>query len=279
MIRPADRAETFRSLHHRGTPLILPNAWDVASARLFEDAGFPAVATSSAGVMVSRGYPDGETMPWREYAAAVRAIAAHLAVPLSVDIVSGYGSSLRAVRSTVRAAMRAGAVGINVEDLRPAGGALVPSSSQASRIQAIRATADAAGIPLVINARTDALRNARGSPAARFSEAVRRARTYRDAGADCVYPMGLSDESGIGEFVARLECPVNVMIRPGLPPLPTLTRLGVKRVSFGPAASYAALGLLRRASAEILTRGTFRLLTDHGLTFDELNRLARPRGV
>ncbi|MGB6501359.1 MAG: isocitrate lyase/phosphoenolpyruvate mutase family protein [Thermoplasmata archaeon] len=273
---PTAKAQSFRSMHHGPTPLVLPNAWDVASARLFEDAGFPAVATSSAGVMVSHGHPDGESMPWREYATAVASITERLSVPVSADIVSGYGSSLRAVRATVRSVIRAGAVGINLEDLRPAGHGLFSATTQVARVRAVRAAADSVGVPLVINARTDALRNAPGTPSARFKEAVRRARLYRDAGADCVYPMGLSDAARIADFVARLEFPVNVMVRPGLPALPELARLGVKRVSFGPAASYATLGLLRRASAEIQTRGTFRLLTEGALTFDELNYLARP---
>ena len=272
-----EKAEAFRSLHHGARPLVLPNAWDVPSARLFEDAGFPAIATSSAGIMVSHGYPDGERMPRRELLAAVARIADRLSVPLSADIVAGYGGSPEAVARTVEHVMDAGAVGVNLEDLHPSHERLYRVDAQLRRLEAVRRAAVKRGVPLVINARTDAYRHAPGEEEERLREAIRRASAYRDAGADCVYPMGLSDAGAITAFVEALRCPVNVMIRPGLPPLSELDRIGVKRVSFGPAASYAALGLLRRAAREILERGSFELLVDGAINFEELNRLAVPR--
>ncbi|MGA7860365.1 MAG: isocitrate lyase/phosphoenolpyruvate mutase family protein [Thermoplasmata archaeon] len=277
MVSQAKKAEAFRALHHGNHPLILPNAWDVPSARVFEDAGFPAVATSSAGLMVSLGYPDGEKMPRRELAAAVERIAQRLSVPLSADVVSGFGRTPRAAVATVRMMVRAGAVGINLEDLEPSGHGLYALVSQVQKIEAIRRLGESLGVPLVINARTDALRHAKGDDGKRLREAIRRSIAYRDAGADCVYPMGLTDADSISTFVHALGCPVNVMIREGLPPIPELKRLGVKRVSFGPSASYAALGLLRRASQEVIARGTYNSLLDGAITFDELNQLAVPK--
>lgn len=274
----AEKAETFRALHRGARALVLPNAWDVPSARVFEDAGFPAVATSSAGIMVSHGYPDGEEMPRRELVSAVARIAETISIPLSADVVAGYGRTLRDVASTVRMVLEAGAIGINIEDLRPSHDGLVRLDSQLQRLESVRRVAKETGIPLVINARTDALRNAPGEPNERLREAIRRAVAYRDAGADCVYPMGLTDAGSIATFVDALRCPVNVMVRKGLPPLAELEKLGIKRVSFGPSASYAALGLLRRASREVLDSGKFDLLVDGALSFDELNRLALPRG-
>jgi 2-methylisocitrate lyase-like PEP mutase family enzyme len=277
MVSQAEKAETFRALHHGTHPLVLPNAWDVPSARVFEDAGFPAVATSSAGLMVSLGYPDGEEMPRRELAAAVERIARRLSVPLSADVVSGFGRTPRAAVATVRLMLAAGAVGINLEDLDPSGHGLYPDRLQVQKIVAIRRLGTSMGVPLVINARTDAFRNAPGDEGERLREAIRRSIAYRDAGADCVYPMGLTDGESVSTFVRALDCPVNVMVRKGLPSIAKLETLGVKRVSFGPSASYAALGLLRRASQEVLTRGTYHLLLEGAITFDELNRLARPR--
>ncbi|MFZ0830586.1 MAG: isocitrate lyase/phosphoenolpyruvate mutase family protein [Thermoplasmata archaeon] len=277
MSTQAEKAETLRALHHRTSPLVLPNAWDVPSARVFEDAGFPAVATSSAGIMVSLGYRDGEEMPRRELAAAVGRIASRLSLPLTADVVSGYGSTPRAAVTTVRMMLEKGAVGINLEDLGPSGKGLVPDGRQVQKIKAIRRLGESMGIPLVINARTDALRQAPGDDAVRLHEAIRRSIAYRDAGADCVYPMGLTEAAPIATFVDALRCPVNVMIRKGLPPVAELERLGVKRVSFGPSASYAALGLLKRASQEVLTRGTYDTLLDGAITFDDLNRLAVAR--
>jgi len=271
-----ERAERFRSLHQRERLFVLPNAWDVPSGRVFEDLGFPAVATSSAGVMVSLGYPDGERIPLPEYVAAVRRIASRLSVPLSADIVAGFGPTPQEVARTVRMVVEAGAVGVNLEDQDPSTDQLLPLAGQMEKIREIRRLGESLGVPLVVNARTDALSRGEGAPAERFRDAVRRCRAFRDAGADCVYPMRLVERNDIATFIREVPGPLNVMIRPGLPPLDELDRLGVRRVSFGPAASYATMGLLRRAGTEILHERSFRSLVDGAITFDELNRLAGP---
>jgi 2-methylisocitrate lyase-like PEP mutase family enzyme len=273
----AERAERFRALHRGPGTFVLPNAWDVPSARVFEDAGFPAAATSSAGVMTSLGYPDGEGIPRTEYLAAVRRIASRLAIPLSADAVAGFGRTPGEVAATVRALVDAGAVGVNLEDQDPEGDGVLPLDGQLEKLRAVRALAEEVGVPIVLNARTDVLWRGPGSPPKRFREAVRRCRAFRDAGADCVYPMRLSAREEIAAFVGEVPGPVNVMIRPGLPSLAELERLGVRRVSFGPAASYAALGLLRRVAREILSERSFASLVDGAITFDELNRLAVAR--
>jgi 2-methylisocitrate lyase-like PEP mutase family enzyme len=272
-----EKAEDFRALHHGKRMLILPNGWDVPSARLFEDAGFPAIATSSAGMLVSLGYPDGEVIGRDVFVSAVGRIARVLSVPLSADIVAGFGRTTKEVLVTVKAILRTGAVGINIEDFAHATKKLYPVERQVENVKAIRKLGETVGIPLVINARTDALRFAEGDEGARFKEAVRRATAYRDAGADCVYPMGLTDAASIGNFVKALDCPINVMVRKGLPPIGELERLGVARVSFGPGPSYAAMGLLKRAAKEVLERGTYENLIEGAITFDELNALAVPR--
>src|SRR6266571_1726221 len=224
-----EKAEDFRALHHGKRILILPNGWDVPSARLFEDAGFPAIATSSAGMLVSLGYPDGEVIGRTEFVSAVGRIARVLSVPLSADVVAGFGKTTKEVLVNVKA---------------------------------IRKLGETTGIPLVINARTDALRFAEGDEGARLREAVRRATAYRDAGADCVYPMGLVDADSITNFVKALDFPINVMVRKSLPPISELQRLGVARVSFGPSPSYAAMGLLKRAAKEVLEKGTYANLIE-----------------
>jgi 2-methylisocitrate lyase-like PEP mutase family enzyme len=271
------KAEDFRELHRGKRILILPNGWDVPSARVFEDAGFPAVATSSAGMLVSLGYPDGEIIDRNEFVSAVGRIARVLSVPLSADIVAGFGKTTREVLMTVKAILKTGAVGINIEDFAHATKKLYPIERQIENVKAIRKLGETKGIPLVINARTDALRFAEGDEGARFKEAVRRATAYRDAGADCVYPMGLTDQASIAAFVLALDFPINVMVRKGLPEMSELERLGVARVSFGPSSSYAAMGLLKRAAKEVLEKGTYENLTEGAITFDELNALAVPR--
>jgi 2-methylisocitrate lyase-like PEP mutase family enzyme len=272
-----EKAEDFRALHHGKRILILPNGWDVPSARVFEDAGFPAIATSSAGMLVSLGYPDGEVIGRDEFVSAVGRIARVLSVPLSADVVAGFGKTTKDVLVTVKAILKTGAVGINIEDFTHATKKLYSVERQVEIVKAIRKLGETVGVPLVINARTDALRFAEGDEGARFKEAVRRAMAYRDAGADCVYPMGLVDAASIANFVKALNFPINVMVRKGLPPINELQRLGVARVSFGPSPSYGAMGLLKRAAKEVLEKGTYENLTEGAITFDELNALAVPR--
>ncbi len=247
-----EKAEDFRALHHGKKILILPNGWDVPSARAFEDAGFPAIATSSAGLLVSLGYPDGEVIGRDEFVSAVGRIARALSVPLSADVVAGFGKTTKDVLVTVRAILKSGAVGINLEDFTHATKKLYPIERQVENVKAIRKLGETTGIPLVINARTDALRFAEGDEGARFKEAVRRA-------------------------TKALDFPTNDMVRKGLPPISELERLGVARVSFGPTPSYAAMGLLKRAAKEVLEKGTYENLIEGAITFDELNALAVPR--
>jgi len=248
----AEKAKEFRELHHRKRLLVLPNAWDVPSARLFEDEGFVAVATSSAGMMVSLGYQDGEGIGRGEYLRAVERISRVLSVPLSVDAVAGFGKSPHEVAVTARSLVRAGAIGLNIEDFDPETRKLFPIGYQVEKLKAIQKTGNALGVPLVINARTDALRYAPGDDEARFEEAIRRGSAFRDAGADCIYPMGLVDTDLISSFVKALGFQTNVMVRKGLPSIKELEKLGVARLSFGPSASYATMGLLRRVAKEVL---------------------------
>jgi 2-methylisocitrate lyase-like PEP mutase family enzyme len=272
-----EKAQTFRELHKKKELLILPNAWDVPSARIFENTGFPAVATSSAGMMVSLGYQDGETISKEEFLSALNRIARVLSIPLSADIVGGFGETPEEVGRFAGQVIQAGAVGVNIEDFSHATKKLHPVELQLQKIKAIRNQADLLDIPIVINARTDALRFAEGED--KMQEAISRAKAYRDEGrADCVYPMGLVDHDSISRFVRELDFfPVNVMVRKGLPSIPELQKLGVKRISFGPTASYAAMGLLKRISNDLLEKQDFQGLVEGAISIDELNSLAIPR--
>ncbi len=227
--------------------------------------------------MVSLGYPDGEVIGRKELFSIVKRIAKVLSVPLTADVVGGFGETPKAVASTVKGIMRAGAIGINIEDFVHATKKLHPKEKQVEKLKAIKRLGEAMKIPLVINARTDALRYAAGDEESKLKEAIGRATAYRDAGADCIYPMGLTDATSISTMVKALDCPINVMVRKGLPPIKELEALGVKRVSFGPSASYAAMGLLKRISKEVLEKGTYNNLIEGAITFDELNSLAVPR--
>ena len=273
-----EKAEAFRALHHANRMLVLPNAWDVASSRVFEDEGFAAIATSSAALAVSVGYPDGEKIPKEELFVVVRRIARALTVPLSVDLESGYGVNSEEVTDTIRRLVESGAVGLNIEDtIRLGGKSLRPLEEQVDRIRTVRKASDALEMPIVINARTDAYLIGGGDPRVRLEEAIRRGNAFEAAGADCLYPMGLADRDTISAFVKHVDKPVNVMVRQGTPPISELERLGVRRLSLGPGPMYAAMGLLRRIASELREKGTYDALRSGAITFDELMGLAIPK--
>jgi 2-methylisocitrate lyase-like PEP mutase family enzyme len=208
--------------------LVLPNAWDVSSARLVVKAGFPVVATSSGAIAATLGYEDNDSMPVDEAFGVIRRIARSVAVPVTADVEAGYRLP---AAELVERLLDAGAAGCNLEDTDHHGGAgLRDADENAERLRAVRQVANEAGVAIVLNARVDVLR-LEGDRRELFEEAVRRARLYLRAGADCVFPIRLSDEELIGEFVKRVEGPVNV-VGAGAPPLARLAQLGVKRVSF-----------------------------------------------
>src|SRR2546425_10740446 len=190
-----ERAAALRRLHRGPGILLLPNVWDVASARLVETAGFSAVATSSAGVAFVLGYPDGERVSRAEMAEAVRRIASRVSVPVTADMEAGYGPSPEDAAATARAVVAAGAVGMNLEDAPGPGGegTLMDQALQVERIRAAREAAAAAGVPIVINARPDAFLAGVGEPATRLAHGARRLGAYRDAGADCLFAPGVCD--------------------------------------------------------------------------------------
>ncbi len=267
------RGETFRRLHSGKPILVLPNVWDVASARIVEQAGFPAIATSSAGVAFALGYPDGEVISRDEMAAAVARITAHVAVPVTADMESGYGRRPEDAAATVRAAIAAGAVGMNFEDSPgERGEPLLPETQQVERVRAARQAADASGVPFVLNARTDVFLEQVGEPAARVEHAVRRLNAYRAAGADCLFAPGVSDADTIATLVRQVKGPLNVLASAASPPVPELERLGVARVSLGSGPMRAGLTVLKRLAEELRATGTYGALAG-AIPHAELNRL------
>ncbi len=269
----AAKAVRFRDLHAGAVPLVLPNAWDAGSARVFELAGFPAIATTSAGVAFALGLPDGERVSREEMLAAVRRIAAAVAVPVTADLEAGYGPTPGAAAETARAAIAAGAVGMNLEDGVAGDGGLFEVADQVARIRAVRETARAEGLDFVLNARTDVFLKQIGEPAQRFDHAVRRARAYREAGADCLFVPGPSDADTIGRLVRGIEAPVNVLAVRGTPPVGELARLGVARVSMGSGPMRATLGLIRRIAEELRGPGTYTAFLEGAPSHAEIQRL------
>ena len=270
-----EKAQAFRALHTGPHILVLPNAWDVASARIFEEAGFDAVATTSAGVANSLGYPDGQYAPRDEVLFVVRRIAQSVQVPVTADIEAGYGAnSVEEVLTTVRGVLAAGAVGINLEDSNGGiNGTLVEIGLQVEKIHAIREMAVSEGVPLVINARTDAFHLAHLERADQFALPVERANAYRAAGADCLFTPFVTDASTIAALVMEVDGSLNILAMPGTPSVAELELMGVKRVSVGAGPFRATLVLVERIAHELHEQGTYCAFMDDAMPYAEANNL------
>ena len=268
-----NKAIQFRQLHRGPGVLILPNAWDVVSARIFEDAGFPAIATTSAGIAFSLGHPDGERIPREEMMARIGRITRAVHVPVSADVESGYGPTAEDAAKTTRELIQMGVIGMNLEDA--SGRRDQPLSSLELAVEKIKAAREAAvklQAQIVINARTDIYLLTGGNPDADYSEALRRLLAFRDAGADCVFAPGLKDADTIGRLAKAVECPLNILAVTGTPSIAELANLGVARVSVGSGPMRATLGLLRRLAEELRTMGTYGAM-DGAVPYADVNKL------
>jgi 2-methylisocitrate lyase-like PEP mutase family enzyme len=260
MASQVDKAIQFLQLHRGPRALVLPNVWDVASARIIEDAGFPAVATTSAGVAFSLGYPDGEHISREEMLARVARIARAVKVPVTADLEAGYGTKPADAAKTAQEMIQAGAVGLNLEDAsEDPEHPMLEIQAAVEKVRAVREAGAQARVPIVVNARTDVYLLP-GEPDVQYGEALRRLTAYRDAGADCVFAPGLKDASTIERLVKALQCPVNILAVSGTPSIPDLEKLGVARVSLGSGPMRATLSLLQKMAHELLSTGTYTAL-------------------
>jgi 2-methylisocitrate lyase-like PEP mutase family enzyme len=350
----AQKASRLLELHHASQPLILINAWDAASAAMVEQCGLPAVATSSAAMANSLGFPDGQYLPWEQMLDAVASVCRAVKVPVTADIESGFASNVTALETSITQIIAAGAVGVNLEDVMSAnpahqiadsknvdfknadpvrhGSPLFPLPMQIARIQAARRAGETQGIHLVINARTDAYWQAGVDPAEALRNTLERGKAYLQAGADCIFIPGLRNPDHIKTVIDHLSAgyvrpdlrvpalqpddlrtndlqpnvlqtndlqttdlqnddlhtndlhtnapravhrvsPVNILAGPGVPSIPELAKLGVKRVSYGSGPHRAAMGLLRRIASEAKNSGTFQALTEGAVPYEEINGL------
>jgi 2-methylisocitrate lyase-like PEP mutase family enzyme len=270
----AAKARAFQAMHLGPELLVIANAWDAASARVFEEAGMSAIGTGSAGVAFSHGYPDNEFIPREVILAATREIVRSVAVPVTADILNGLGDSPEAVAATVREVIAMGAVGVNIEDGSEAGGAhLVDVERQVETIRAACDAARDAGVPIVVNARTDAYWLKLGDDAERLRTSIARANRYREAGASCLFVPAASDRETIRTLVREIDGPLNILTVPGCPPLQELQELGVRRVSEGSGPMRATMMLTRRIAEELLQSGTYTRFHADAVPYAEANRL------
>jgi 2-methylisocitrate lyase-like PEP mutase family enzyme len=271
--RQKSLADALRKLHHGPNILVLANCWDVASARVLEAEGVPAIATSSAGVAFSLGYPDGQRISRDEMLTVVARVAKAVQVPVTADVESGYGARPEDAARTAAAVIAAGAVGMNLEDSTEASDtALMDVALAVEKIRAVREAGSNAGVPLVINARTDVYLNQVGAPESRYDHALRRAVAFRDPGADCIFLPGVKEPELISRFVRDVKFPINILAGPGFPAIAELQRLGVARVSLGSKPMLAGLGVLRRLAQELHQRGTYTSL-EGVVTYAEMQKL------
>ncbi|HEX4726135.1 MAG TPA: isocitrate lyase/phosphoenolpyruvate mutase family protein [Pseudonocardiaceae bacterium] len=267
------KARAFHALHGNGSVLALANAWDVASARLVEQAGGTAVATTSAGVAWSLGAADGDRLARDRVLDLIARVVAAVDVPVTADIESGFGVDVAGVAETIRGVLAAGAVGVNVEDAgNRADTPLRPVDEQAARIAAARAVADNAGIPLFVNARIDTYLRQVGERSDRISITVERATAYLAAGANGIFVPGVVDPATISELVAGIAAPLNILAGPGAPSVVELAAIGVARVSLGSGIAQAAYGVVHRATRELLSTGGYTELAD-ALDYGDVNAL------
>ena len=274
--RQSEKADAFRAMHQAPPILLLPNAWDAVSARLFVRAGARAIATTSAGVAATLGYPDGEKVPCEEMLKVVARIARVVDVPVTADIEAGYAESPDHLGETIRAVIDSGAIGFNLEDATGVSSLpLYEVEEQLERIRAARLAGEQAGVRVMINARTDVYLAKVGEPAGRLAEAVRRVNAYREAGADCLFVPGVTDLATLTELARKISGPLNVLAGPGMPSTGELERIGVARVSVGSAIMRATLATARDAANELIQKGTYGAFLDRNIPYDEVNELMK----
>jgi 2-methylisocitrate lyase-like PEP mutase family enzyme len=252
----ADTARRFQDLHAAGRILVLPNAWDAASARIAADAGAEAIATSSAAVSWSLGRPDGNALSRELMLSNLRRMVDVVQLPVSCDLESGFGTSDEQIAETVRLVLEAGVVGGNIED--QVGGQFRSTAEQAALIAVVRAAADEAGVPFYLNARTDTYLVGDDD----FDETIGRATAYLAAGASGIFVPGVADLQLIQRLAAAIDAPLNILVGPGSPSIGELREVGVRRASAGSSIAQAIHGHTRRAMAELLGSGTYTELAD-----------------
>ncbi len=228
----AAKAEIFRSQHLSGKLLVLPNIWDALGARLLQKAGFKSVATASVATALSKGYLDGEKIPFAELLKIVNQIASAVSLPLTVDVERGFADSILRLKENIQQLIENGAIGINIEDSLPDRQGLYTIEEQCHKIEGIREAGIQCGVPIVINARTDVfLQNTHENP---MAEAIERGRAFKLAGADCFYPIVLNNYGDLSHILAKVDMPINVLFSKPVSDLKQLEKIGVARVSLGP---------------------------------------------
>ncbi len=254
MSNQKEKANSFRSLHNPGNPVVLYNIWDAGSAKAVADGGAKAIATGSAPVAMAQGYADGELIPLEHALQNIQRIVSAVDLPVTMDLEGGYGTDPTTVASTVSQAMATGIVGFNFEDQVVGSNELYSIEDQSQRLASAREAANVNGTHGFINARTDIFLKAKPDThnESMLTEAIERAKAYEQVGADCFFAPGLADEKFIESLCTQIDLPVNIIALPHVPPAEKLAELGVARISYGPVPYRQMIKWLENAASGAL---------------------------
>lgn len=269
------KAKAFRQLHYSDTMLVLPNVWDTLSAKLIEELKYPAIATASAAIAYSNNYLDGEKFPLKYFLQLLSKIVKIVNIPVTADIESAYAKSNKQLKENMVRFISTGIVGINIEDTEKETAQLLPLEDQCEKIKIIREVAKDMNIPLFINARIDVYihNNEVNTTDAKLEETLRRGRAYKEAGADCIFPIAIRKVEDIQTLVSELSMPINVLTVPGIPELEVLKKIGVTRVSLGPSLLKYALQAMRDLAEGLKKLEGLSQITSNKVTSEYIEKL------
>ncbi|MCZ6521324.1 MAG: isocitrate lyase/phosphoenolpyruvate mutase family protein [Bacteroidetes bacterium] len=270
-----NKAEIFLHQHYGGKILILPNIWNVLGAQLLEHLGYPSIATASASIAFSNGYDDGEKIKFTRLLSILRDITKAVNIPVSADIEKGYSNSLGQLKKNIRLLIESGIVGINIEDSKGQRNELHSIESQCNRIKTIRKEAEKLGIPLVINARTDVFLLEHSNRSNALKEAITRGKAYKDAGADCFYPILLSNLEDISKLVQKLSMPLNLFLTKEIADIKQLQQIGVARISLGPSLLKVGLSCIKSVAEDLLSYDSKKLFGNNIIASEYIRELVR----
>lgn len=268
------KAEQFFSLHHSEKILVLPNIWEPLGALLLEQLGYKAVATASASMSYTNAVADGENIPLNNLLQQLKTITNSVAIPVSVDFEKGYAENNSRLEENIRYLIEVGAVGINIEDTNKHNNELLSIEVQCEKIKHIKYAAQKLGTPFFVNARTDVyIHGENFSADKKLAETIKRGKAYKDAGADCFYPIVMRDEQHIKTTLEELKMPVNILALSGIPPLKRLNEIGVARVSLGPGFLKIAIKAMKNLATKLQNLEGLNEIVENEITSDYLKEL------
>ncbi|HXS56256.1 MAG TPA: isocitrate lyase/phosphoenolpyruvate mutase family protein [Hanamia sp.] len=269
-----EKENQLHELHHNGTILVLPNIWDPLGAILLESLGYKAIATASASIAYSNGYQDGENIPFNDVLIILQKIVKSVKIPVTADIESGYAINNVSLKENIKRLLDTGIAGVNFEDSKHDDTGLVLIQEQAEKINLIKSTGSEMGSALFINARTDVfIKDSVLSKEEKLSQAIERGKAYKEAGADCFYPIFLKEKESIKTIISEVSLPVNILLSPGIPDFETLKEIGVARISLGPGFLKTAMNAMKNIGEKLLNPEGLSEVTDNPITSDYLKNL------